>query len=360
LELADRPTLLIVDDLDRCEPGTVVEILRGFQTILRSPRLFVLLLGDRAWIETAHDVHHKDLVAVRGAEGSLGSLFVQKVIQLSFRLPTIKDDARDRFARAVLGDAEMSTGAGDIVRNAIVEADRKLAAAVKPGDTIVEREQKVETAKAEVVERYSSQLGEADYKAASLLIDDLANVRMVAAAGADTRQQQSVARAVERLITSLPNNPRQIKRIFMAFSTYEAVGRAYFGYSLTAQGEDGARKARRWRQLAMWVTIATEWPDSWRAIALSPQLADAAFGITENRSAAEKDLLDNLSDETRAATAATLARLRAMISDGPHSRPTLFTNLIGSFGNRAFGCDLTKVPTKSPVETVAIRLRHPL
>lgn len=311
LELAGRPTLLIVDDLDRCEPGTVVEILRGFQTIVRSPRLFVLLLGDRAWIETAHDVQHKAFGSLTEGEGSLGALFVQKVIQLSFRLPTIKDDARDRFARAVLGDVEVDDTAVNLVREAIAEADRKLDIAVKASDSVAEREEKIESTKQELAQRLGRELGQAEQRTAASLINDLANVRLVAAAGADTRQQQSVARAVQRLIENLPNNPRQIKRIFMAFSTYEAVGRAYYGYSLTAQGEDGELRARRWRQLAMWVALATEWPETWRAIARCPELADAAYSVDEDREAAQAQLLEGLAEEARDAMTKTLTRLRS-------------------------------------------------
>lgn len=309
LSLSQRPVLLLVDDLDRCEPKTVVEILRGFQTIVRSPRLFVLLLGDRAWIETAHDVHHKDLATMRGSEGTLGSLFVQKVIQLTFRLPIIKEDARARYARKVLGDVEPKSQTADAVLAAITEADRGIDRAIRAGGTLADREEMVEAAKRLATEKLAG-LGTAEKMAAATVIDRLANVRIVAAAGADTRQQQSVARAVERLIRSLPNNPRQIKRIFMAFSTYEAVGRTYFGYSLTAQGEDGERKARRWRQLALWVALATEWPDTWRSIARTPLLANAAFGDENERQAAEQRLMAEIFDDQRESMSALLRNLR--------------------------------------------------
>ncbi|MEW5683796.1 MAG: P-loop NTPase fold protein [Pseudomonadota bacterium] len=305
----DRPVLLIVDDLDRCDPKTVVELLRGFQTIIRSPRLFVLLLGDRAWIENAHDVHHKELASLREDEGGLGARFVQKVIQLSSRLPIMKPEARTRFAQRVLGEAPpdaTSTRVAEVLR----QADDELTTIVAEAIPVGAKEARV----AEVVRRAQealpddlSPLEAADAKG---LVQQLGVVKFVSAAGADTAQQRSVFNAVTRLIDSLPNNPRQIKRIFMAFATYEVVGRTYFGYQLTPEGDDGPLKARRWRQLAMWVTLAVEWPASWRALARNPLLLEAAYAPAKSRKRAEARALAQTPETQQPDARALLARLR--------------------------------------------------
>ena len=330
LRATDRPVLLIVDDLDRCEPKTVVELLRGFQTIVRSPRLFVLLLGDRAWIENAHDVHHKDLKDLREGEEALGARFVQKMIQLSFRLPTMKPEARTRFARGVLGE-----GPGDPTTAKIAEVlrqvDAKVTIVVSDATSLGGKEAGVAQAVSEAKKALPAELTDGERKAAVTLVETVATGKLVAAAGADTAQQRTVFNAVTRLVDSLPNNPRQIKRIFMAFATYEVVGRAYFGYQLTAEGEDGDRKARRWRQLAMWVTLAIEWPETWRAIARRPLLLKVAYADRKTRKRDEGKLLGGLSELDRAATVAMLARLRsdraliALLSGkpGPPTAPDL-------------------------------------
>jgi hypothetical protein len=275
LRATDRPVLLIVDDLDRCEPRAVVELLRGFQTIIRSPRLFVLLLGDRAWIENAHDVYHKDLGSLREGESGLGARFVQKVIQLSFRLPTIKPVDRERFARDVLGDVDRETKAS--VTEVLRRADAEMTEIVSGPGSIASKEadlaRVVDTTRATL----SEELGYQKAEGATDLAGELASLKLVAAAGSDASQQRTVYNAVTQLVGSLPNNPRQIKRIFMAFATYELVGRAYFGYQLTPEGEEGEHKAKRWRQLAIWVTLAIEWPETWRAIARRPALLDLAY-----------------------------------------------------------------------------------
>lgn len=311
LKATPRPALLIVDDLDRCEPKTVVEIMRGFQTIIRSPRLFVLLLGDRAWIENAHDVHHKDLstLNVKEGEGGLGARFVQKVIQLSFRLPTMAPAARERLAQRILGETPREARAQ--LAQALREADAKLSPAVETSGSVREREAGVARVVDEVTQDLARSLPREQQAEAAELVQRLATARMVAAAGSDAAQQRSVFNAVTQLVGSLPNNPRQIKRIFMAFAVYEVVGRAYFRYQLTSEGPDGERRAQRWRQLAIWVTLAIEWPETWRAIARRPDLLTAAYASPARQKTAERHLLAEMPAVEHPQAKETLRRLRA-------------------------------------------------
>jgi hypothetical protein len=308
LRATDRPILLIVDDIDRCEPATVVEIMRGFQTIIRSPRLFVLLLGDRAWIEGAHDVYHKDLLALEGGEAKLGALYVRKVIQLSFRLPVMKAEARRRFARRVLGERDEQSA--ERVTSELKEVEQKTREIASGGGSIGAKEAAISAVIKQAARSFAA-LPDAQRIVATAAASEIAETQVVVAAGADTAQQREVFNAVTQLIDCLPNNPRQIKRIFMAFATYEQVGRRLFGYKLTPTGDDGELKARRWRQLAMWVTLAVEWPETWRAVARRPELLDAAYGPEAERSVHEGAIMKVLTDAQKPALAAVLRRLRS-------------------------------------------------
>jgi KAP family P-loop domain len=342
---ADRPVLLIVDDIDRCEPKVVVELLRGFQTILRSPRLFVLVLGDRSWIEKSHEIHHRDLAGITvGTESKLGARFVEKVFQLSFTLPAMKPEVRRRFTRAVI---EGATDTKPLLKEGMTDppsADQPLpldgtqhpvndqqsmngqsarnrqAPAFAPTrDVLRELEQKLDmftllsgpVGRREQLASAAKQVA-LRYGASEEEIDALTAIRLVVASGADASYHDEVYNALSRLAGCLPNNPRQIKRIVNAFAIYEAVGRLYFNYRLTSDNtESGRLRARRWRQLAIWVTLATEWPDTWRALAREPMLLEAAYA--EDLADHEKIrqlLLDRQSDEEAKKTvAATLHRL---------------------------------------------------
>ncbi|MEO0919613.1 MAG: P-loop NTPase fold protein, partial [Pseudomonadota bacterium] len=85
-----RPILVVVDDLDRCDPDYVTELLSGFQTILASPRVVILLLGDKDWLEESFAQSKKEMKEIDvGPEHTFGGRFVEKVIQLSITLPEI-------------------------------------------------------------------------------------------------------------------------------------------------------------------------------------------------------------------------------------------------------------------------------
>ena len=83
-----RPLLVIIDDLDRCEPEYVVELVRGMLTIFRSPHVVFMLLGDKSWIETSFEVVNGQMANAHTEDNiSFGGRFAEKAIQLSFILP---------------------------------------------------------------------------------------------------------------------------------------------------------------------------------------------------------------------------------------------------------------------------------
>lgn len=300
LRTARRPVLLIVDDIDRCEPQAVVDILRGLQTIVRSPRLFVLVLGDRAWIETAHELSHDKLANLSfGAEAKLGARFVEKVFPLSFRLPAIRPETRDAYTRATLGGgapgAKAAADAPEPEVQALQGFENTLHDILARNLPVGRREELIAAAKREAEG--------VDDKA----LDQIASRKLVAASGSDTGHQEEISNILGQLAESLPNNPRQIKRIMNAFSIYESVGRLYFNYQLTEQsGREGAVRAERWRQLAIWVTLSTEWPETWRAIARRPEILDIAYGEAKDDTA----FLDSLEPGEEAAVTGALKRMR--------------------------------------------------
>jgi hypothetical protein len=312
LLLGGRPVLLVVDDLDRCEPSRVVEVLRGFQTIVRSSRLFVLVLGDRKWIESAHSVWHKDLASglSLSPETPLGARFVEKLFQLSFTLPAMKAEARDRYTLA-----NLSRGDG---RGRQSTAPTATPAAVAPAPTppsdLLGQIQSVAGGKAAAPQKQraiQSLIAGSGLEGESRDVAEQEGARQMAIAlGADAGYQAQVRNILTGLANSLPNNPRQIKRIFNAFAVYETVGRLYFQYAADIE-QAGEVQARRWRQLALWVTLSTDWPETWRRIARQPTLLEAAYGPTAKaRKAAEAKLAANLSAADAADLARILLRLR--------------------------------------------------
>jgi hypothetical protein len=292
-----RPVMVIIDDLDRCRPDFVVDLVRGIQTLLRSPRIVFVILGDRAWIERAFEAHHEAMKMINvGPEQSFGARFVQKAIQMSFILPEIPDDKQQSYVRRVLIGND-AAAAGQSAPPAPAEVSqmarddyRQGAAAAKSPEALQEVEKRVleETAKRLLEACPPAQTappeaeagpagGETDASAATAAQPALTEEEAQAQAAKIMDKERALLAAVddkigrdllhrfEPLAPFFPANPRQIKRIANAIGMYVCASYMHFGWK--PQDE-------RIFELAIWITLMTEWPDTWRSLAWWPELAD--------------------------------------------------------------------------------------
>lgn len=253
-----RPVLVVVDDIDRCEPNFVVELVRGIQTILRSPRVVFLILGDRDWIEHAFAETHKAMKGIDvGPEHSFGSRFVEKAIQLSVVLPDIPTDERSAYVRNLLGVEERRTAAveqlTDEQREEVKESLRVLDSTADP----VERDKSAADIRARVwkFEAVSEEIKEAVAKT----IDRQAALR----SAADEKLHAATQHRLEPISKLLPPNPRQIKRIINAIALFQEIARA----RMEVQPD-----TKPWRQLALWIVLMIEWPQTWMTLSKWPDL----------------------------------------------------------------------------------------
>lgn len=315
-----RPVMVIVDDLDRCKPDFVVGLVRGIQTLLRSPRVVFVILGDRDWIERAFEAHHHAMHKVDvGAEQTFGARFVEKAIQMSFILPALSPDTQRGYVRRVL-----------------LGADAGAAGGTAPLDTATA------TTLREVANRESEAPGASPFDADEILKKTLGRLREMRGADApedeavrgqveqlvgdtlaikvagDERVEREVSHDLEPLAAYFPANPRQIKRVVNAVTIYYSVALQRQGLKVDADFRS---------QLALWVIIMTEWPQTWRLLASFPELA--AILTREDPAATIRDPSTRLPGSP-AATARAIApiladkELMALIKgSGPVSHPPL-------------------------------------
>jgi hypothetical protein len=95
----DKPVLLVLDDIDRCNERFAVELLDAIQTLMRNPdaerlrgrhpqALVVLAVGDHRWLEAAYEDAYQIFSRRVGEPGRpLGRLFLDKLFQLNIGLP---------------------------------------------------------------------------------------------------------------------------------------------------------------------------------------------------------------------------------------------------------------------------------
>lgn len=254
----ERPVLVIVDDLDRCDPKFVVELVRGMQTILRSPRVVFLLLGDRDWIEHAFAETHQVMEGIDvGPEHSFGGRFVEKAIQLSVVLPDIPPDERSAYVRKLLGVDGGEVGpveSLDVEQRSHVEQSLETLSATEDP---VKRDKSAADIREQVF-KFDS-ISDDVKEAVAKVIDR----KMALRSAADSRVQSATQHRLEPLSSVLPPNPRQIKRIINAISLSQEIARIRMEVQPDTQ---------RWRQMALWIVLMTEWPQTWVTLAKWPDL----------------------------------------------------------------------------------------
>ena len=281
-----RPVLVLVDDLDRCEPAYVVELVRGMQTILQSGRVVFVLLGDRDWIEQAFCEVHKSMKGIKvGPEHEFGARFVEKAIQLSFVLPDISEQARRGYVRYLLRDGKITTpgvavpGAGDGTPHSPSAHDPIEPSAPTPDEAEEQPLPEGMVQNIETVLAGKTQL-EVDARLNTMLESDavqdlsqsdrsrvqrFANRQVSARAATDVTAEEAVSHRLEALSDLLPANPRQIKRIINTISLVQEVARFEMGV------QPGSK---RWHALALWIVLMIEWPKTWFTLSKYPGITD--------------------------------------------------------------------------------------
>ncbi|WP_299866211.1 P-loop NTPase fold protein [uncultured Hoeflea sp.] len=320
----NRPIIVIVDDLDRCNARFVTELVRGMQTILVSPRVVYVLLGDRDWVEHAFAEVNKEMKAIDvGPEHSFGGRFVEKAIQLSMVLPAMTEEVRESYVGYLLtrkplltpaaieadpdasapsslaaqsdapGQPVKETDAGSRVQNleAVIENARRTAASPEMLKSVDFVEQQVREALSKASFKEREAVAQQVFK--SLKADASGNLGLFSEqisrsfgreldflAVGDEGVEAQTGHMLLALSPALPPNPRQIKRILNTLTLNQQV--------MTKLHPEYRAGSNQWQQLARWVVLAVEWPMSWFTLTRHPQLADVVLAMNAQAPDAEQ------------------------------------------------------------------------
>lgn len=99
--------ILVVDDLDRCPPDRVVQMLEAAQLLVKT-RLFVVVLAmDVRYITRALEKEYKEIL-VRDGEPS-GLDYIEKIVQVPYRVPGIAPGVMRSFLQGQMTVVESGT-----------------------------------------------------------------------------------------------------------------------------------------------------------------------------------------------------------------------------------------------------------
>lgn len=98
----DSRVLIIIDDLDRCEPAKAVAVLQAIRLLLNFESFIVCLGIDARVITAAVEKHYEDLLDEAGASGYE---YLDKIIQIPFQLPRPSAATVRRFLASQMGSS---------------------------------------------------------------------------------------------------------------------------------------------------------------------------------------------------------------------------------------------------------------
>jgi len=102
LPFEDRPPeriVLFIDDLDRCPPKRVVEVLQAVHLLLAF-RLFVVVIGvDSRWITECLNANHQELLKDTEDRDARSTNYLEKIFQIPYWLMPFAERSTDAFVR---------------------------------------------------------------------------------------------------------------------------------------------------------------------------------------------------------------------------------------------------------------------
>ncbi|MGN6801270.1 MAG: KAP family P-loop NTPase fold protein, partial [Ginsengibacter sp.] len=104
-----KPLVVFVDDLDRCSPGKVVEVIEAINVFINGKynnKCYFILGMDAEMVASALDVSYEKLKGKLGQkeieQGSIGWYFLDKFIQLPFFIPIMSDEKKKEYIEVLL------------------------------------------------------------------------------------------------------------------------------------------------------------------------------------------------------------------------------------------------------------------
>lgn len=110
-----RPLVIFIDDLDRCAPPKPVEIIEAINILLDAKHCVFVIGMDAKTIAASIETKYKDLrdsleTGNGYSELNLGQRFLEKIIQINFRLPKVIPSMMEEFIKANLShEKELKT-----------------------------------------------------------------------------------------------------------------------------------------------------------------------------------------------------------------------------------------------------------
>jgi uncharacterized caspase-like protein len=264
-----RPLVIFVDDLDRCAPHKVSEVVEAINLFLSGdyPNCVFVLGMEPAIVAAALEVANKDLLEKAQAFGvaddqtPLGWRFMEKIIQLPLAIPRPDAQGTRAYLAYLTGRDGASEGVG---------RDHAWTARIQ---TYTAQLQRTSTTIDEVVKQTEEMLSQAKPEDRTAIAE--ASKRAYAAKFTD--RDPAITRFIEQTLTLFQGNPRQLKRYVNVFRFVSTL-RHHLLMDRAASGIAGPRLPDD-EALTKFVALSIQWPQAGDYVRMSRgEQGDGAAG----------------------------------------------------------------------------------
>lgn len=245
--LVGSPAVIFIDDLDRCSPKKVVEVVEAINLIMNArfrQKCYFVIGMDAEMVAAALDVaYHGMKGKFPGKEKNLGSVgwyFLDKFIQVPVVLPTMSEDDKARFLEKLFGEKDhaIQPRSREIPHapEEVKQVARDLLDSIKRGDSTIVDETREQNR--------------------SVIEQDELDEAVLELAYQETEDAEDIHAQVREFATYLDPSPRSIKRFANLLRFYTSQQQLRETKSTTSHPIDFADTAA----LAKWLIITLRWP----------------------------------------------------------------------------------------------------
>jgi len=206
-ERGKKPLVVFIDDLDRCTPPQPADIIEAINVLLDANHCVFVIGMDSQAVAASIEAKYKDLKecydsSFNSTGLTLGQRFLEKIIQINFRIPRADEDLVASFVDASLG--------GSLNEPKRVLEEKTPEKEVEKISARIEAEEKEGKSLDEAVETIKKTTTEAS-------IEAINEARMRRIATTLFENSGDVRQAINGAVPYLGSNPRKIKRFINLF-----------------------------------------------------------------------------------------------------------------------------------------------
>lgn len=273
------PMLVFIDDLDRCSPNKVSEVIEAVNLFLAGefPNCMFVLGIDDEMVAAALNKAHSDVISKLPSyakSASIGWRFMDKFVQLPFIVPPPTPDELKKYAESLFSEDSEEAAEIDIeTRNKATQVIANAAVNTKAPQQVVH-----EVAKETPLSPQQQQTLQDEV----VVIQQMdRNIR------AFTDEEKKIRDMLIESATAFSTNPRDIKRFVNVFRFY---------YFLRAAREARKDPVPSLAQLSRWILFSLKWPEAVRylsRIQLAPNAMSHPQFVALERAGKESQNLDD-------------------------------------------------------------------